>query len=258
MTGARREPGRTVTSKAFAILDVFDAMRAYATLTDICEHTGLPPSTALRLARELVACGALERLPDGRYAIGLRLWERASVAARSRTVREAALPSMQDLYESTHENVQLAVLDGDEAVVVEKIAGSRTTEIWSRVGGRLPLHSTGIGKVLMAHLPPDRIEALLRSGLRRYTPRTVVMPGRVLAGLDRIRSTGLAVNHEEMQLGRSSLAAAVVDADGVVVASIGVGGRSSGFDAALLAPRVLAAAQVASGRLQRVPQPQAG
>ncbi|MCZ4587595.1 IclR family transcriptional regulator [Rhodococcus opacus] len=238
-------------SKAFAILNVFSEGRCEATLTDICQTTGLPLTTALRLARELVACGALERATDGRYRVGLRLWETGTLATPSRDLRTKALPLMQDLYELTHENVQLAVIDRGEALVLEKIEGRRTTQIWSRVGGRLPLHATGLGKALLANSKAEVLHEVCRDGLRPYTPHTLVMPGRLAADLDEIRRRGYAINREEMQLGRSSVAAPVIGTNDEIVASIGVGVRSLGLTIPSLAPAVCAAAAEITKALAR-------
>src|SRR5690606_5290910 len=129
--------------------------------------------TAHRLVGELADWGALEREPDGGYRIGLRLWEVATLAPRGIGVREAALPFLEDLYEATHENVHLAVLDGTEALYLERISGRGAVPVISRVGGRLPLHATGVGLVLLAFAPRDVQERVLAGDLRRFTTRTV-------------------------------------------------------------------------------------
>src|SRR5690606_5063861 len=134
-------------SRALRILSAFSPERRRLALTEIAERAGLPLTTAHRLVGELADWGALEREPDGGYRIGLRLWEVATLAPRGIGVREAALPFLEDLYEATHENVHLAVLDGTEALYLERISGRGAVPVISRVGGRLPLHATGVGLV---------------------------------------------------------------------------------------------------------------
>src|SRR5690349_24337055 len=130
-------------------------------------------ATTHRLAAELTTWGALERDSRGRYRIGLRLWEVGSLAPRGLGLREIALPYLEDLYEATHENVQLAVLDGAEVVYVERIAGRTSVGVRTRVGGRWPAHSTGVGLVLLAYAGAEAQERYLAGPLARFTDRTI-------------------------------------------------------------------------------------
>ena len=124
--GARtRIDDRSVTARAFAVLEAFTPSSPTLTLSEIARRAGLPLTTAHRLAGELRAAGALEREVDGSYRLGLRLWEIASLAPRGVPLREAALPFLEDLYEVTHENAQLGVREGHDVVYIERIAGRR-------------------------------------------------------------------------------------------------------------------------------------
>jgi DNA-binding IclR family transcriptional regulator len=113
------------------------------------------------LVGELCAWGGVERGEDGRYRVGLRVWELGALAPRGLGLREAALPFMEDLYEVTHENVQLAVRDGEELVFVERIAGRDAVSMRTQVGGRFALPPTGVGLVLLAHAPAGVQERVL-------------------------------------------------------------------------------------------------
>lgn len=241
MAGNSGEPGRSVTSKVLAILGAFTVQHAELTLAQIARRTGLPVPTVHRLARELVAWGGLERLPDGTYRIGLRLWEIGSLAPQQRRLRQLAIPFMEDLYEATHENVQLAVRDGHEALYLEKISGRHAVPIVSRVGGRLPLHATGVGKVLLAYAPQEVIDDVLARGLARLTPKTIVMPGKLLRALTEVRRTGLAFCYEEMTLGSVSVATPIFGPDRTVVAALSIVVHSFPADAQRFAPAVRAA-----------------
>jgi DNA-binding IclR family transcriptional regulator len=209
MSGRSREAGRSVLSKAFAILDAMRAAEVSLTRAQIARRTGLPMTTVYRLARELRRHGALELTDRGRYRVGPWLWEVGTLTPHTLTLREAALPFMEDLYESTHENITLAVLDGYEALVIERIYGRRSSSIPTRVGGRLPLHATGVGKALLAASAPEFVEAVIARQLPPITPYTITDPDSLRHDLALARRNGYAVVHDEMRLNRGSVAAAV-------------------------------------------------
>jgi DNA-binding IclR family transcriptional regulator len=198
--------GRSVTGRALAILGSFDAEHPRLSLSDIARRTGIPLSTTFRLVAELEQWRALDREADGRYTVGFRVWELGRLAPVNGVIREAAMPFMQDLYELTRENVHLAGRDGDEAIYLEKLTGHRAVPILSRVGGRLPLHATGVGKALLAAAPVAFRAAYLRGPLVRVTPYTLVDPARLAREIEVVRRRGWARTSEEMSLGSCSVA----------------------------------------------------
>ncbi|RFA19498.1 IclR family transcriptional regulator [Subtercola boreus] len=216
--------GRSVADKLFAIADAFARPPASSslTLTAIAERTGLPLSTAHRLVGEWVAWGGLSRDDDGRYSLGLRLWELGTLAPPARNLRTIALPYLEDLFEATHEHVHLAILDGHDALYLEKLTGHDAVPIISRVGARLPLHSTGVGLVLLAFAPTALINEYLASPLAGFLPNTVTSPDRLRRRLADIRTTGIAQMSEEMTPGSSSTAAPLHDRTGAVVGAVSV------------------------------------
>lgn len=155
MPGRTSQPGRSVTSRVLAILDAFDSAHPRLSLSEISRRAGLSLATTHRLVNELVAWRGLHRCQDGHYEVGIRLWEVGLLGPLHIRMREIALPFLQTLYEATRENVHLAVRDGDDALYVEKLSGHRSVPIISRIGGRLPLHATGVGKALLAHETPN-------------------------------------------------------------------------------------------------------
>jgi DNA-binding IclR family transcriptional regulator len=209
-----------VTSRVLAILGAFDATHERLTLSDLARRSGLPLSTVHRLVCELEGWRALTRDPAGGYRIGLRLWELGQLAPGR--LRDVAHPWLQDLFDSTRENVHLAVRDGVEVLYVDKVYGRRAVPIVSRVGGRLPMHCTGVGKALLAHQPDWFVRSYLRRTLERPTPYTVTEPGRLARQLEEIRRQGWAVTREEMTLGSCSLAAPLRDRDGEVAGALGI------------------------------------
>jgi DNA-binding IclR family transcriptional regulator len=235
--------GRSVTSKVLAILDAFGPTRTELTLYEIARRASLPPPTAHRLLAELVGWGAIERTAERSYRVGLRLWEVAALAPRGLGLRDLALPFLEDLYEVTHEHVQLAVLDNLEALFVEKISGRSAVPIVTRVGGRLPLHATAVGQVLLAHADPSVLDDVLARGLPRFTDNTITSARRLRRVLADIRLRGEATCWEQLTYGAVSVAAPVAGDCGTVVAGLSVVVPTSAEDVRRLVPAVQAAAR---------------
>jgi DNA-binding IclR family transcriptional regulator len=249
--GSTQWRGRSVISKVVALLDAFSPTAIELSLCDLARITGLPMSTTYRLASELVAWGGLERADGGSgYRIGVRLWELGALAPRSADLHHVAMPYMQDLYDATRENVHLAVREGREALYVDTIAGRGAVPVRSRRGGRLPLHATGVGKVLLAHAPDELVREIVEAGLERYTAHTIVAPGHLRRVLAEVRRTGIAYGREELDLGLLSVASPVVDASGSVVAALSVVLRTGRIDPRRLGPAVHTAALSTSRSLQ--------
>lgn len=210
-----------VAARVLGVLGAFRATAPELTLTEIAARSGLPLTTTHRIVHELATGGALERAGDGRWRVGLRIWEIGALAPRGHGLREAALPFLEDLYEVTHQNVQLAVLDGHDAVYVERLAGRGAVSVVTRAGSRLPLHATGVGLVLLAHADPAFQESVLAGPLRGYTPHTVRSPVTLRRILADVRRDGVAVSVRQIEVVSQSIAAPVRDG-GEVVAALSV------------------------------------
>lgn len=202
-----RGDGRTVTSKVLAVLDAFEGGPTALSLSDIAEHADVTLPTAHRLVGELVEWGALERNSQGRYSVGIRLWEIAQNAGHH--LRDTARPHLQDLFSLTHETAHIAIREGDEALYIDRIYGSTRVPRASRVGGRLPLHATAVGKVLLAYEEDWVREAYLTHHLEVATRHTHVNPARLAAELQQVREQGFATTSEEVREGSSSIAVPV-------------------------------------------------
>jgi DNA-binding IclR family transcriptional regulator len=233
---------RSRVARAFAVLEAFTPARPSLALSEIARRAALPLTTTHRLVSELCASGALEREGDGTYRIGLRLWEIASLAPRGVPLREAALPFLEDLYEVTHENAQLGVREGHDVVYIERIAGRHAVGVLTRVGGRFPLHASGIGLVLLAHAPAAVQREVLDGPLQRFTDHTITDARRLERMLAQIRRDGVAISDRQVTDDAMSVAAPVTDASGEVVAALSVVAKAGGMVAARLAPAVRAAA----------------
>lgn len=246
--GVSAEAGRSTASRLLAVLGAFDRRHPIMNLTRLSKVSGISLATTHRIAKELVRWGALERNPDGTFQIGLKLWEIGSLAPRQRELRHAARPILDSLHEATGEIVQLAVLEQHQALVVEKVSGTRAVSNVTEVAGRLPLHATGVGKVFLSFGPPELLEDALAEGLRQFTERTITDAAHIQAAVRRARRESVAYCRDEMTPGTSSVAAPVFDSDGRLIAAVGVL-AGSGASLSRLAPAVLTAAGSISRRL---------
>lgn len=256
---ARRDPGVSVTARVLRLLAAFTPESPELTLSQLSRRAELPLSTAHRIVDELLRWGALERDADGRYRIGLRLWELGALAPRGVGLREAAMPFLEDLYEATHENVQLAVLEGTEALYVERISGRDAVNTVTRIGGRLPLHATGVGLVLLAHAEPALQEEILAGPLRRFTDKTITSPSVLRRVLADIRRSQFAVTDGQVELIALSVAAPIYGPTDEVVAALSIVVPAESRPEAFV-PAVRAAARGASRvlgapRARRPPTP---
>jgi DNA-binding IclR family transcriptional regulator len=230
------------------VLGAFGEKHRSLTLSEIARRAEIPLPTTHRLTRELVAGGALERLGNGRYVIGRLVWEAGLLAPVQGRLRQVAEPFLSDVFAATMATVHLAVRDGDEVLYLHRMQGRASVPIVSTVGSRLPMHATGVGKVLLAHSPDDVHDRVL-ANLARITPYTITRPDLLEAQLARIRRDGVATTSEEMSLGACSLAVPVAQAsDGAVVAAMGVVVASLKRDR----QRLLGALQVAARGIGRL------
>lgn len=247
----RGETTRSVLGRALVVLATFDAEHRRQSLSDVVRRSGLALATTHRLLGELAAWGALDRQPDGRYVIGQRLWETGLLAPMPCDLANVAMPFLQELYELTRENVHLAVLDGAEALYVAKLSGHDAVPIISRIGGRLPLHATGVGKALLAHQSDDVLRSVLGGSLKRLTPYTITEPGRLARELARVRRTGIATTAEEMTMGSFSVASPVLGRSGAVIAAVAVVVHSRRPQVERIGPAVRQTAEVLGERFAR-------
>ncbi|WP_440574457.1 IclR family transcriptional regulator [Streptomyces sp. AC154] len=247
--GRKPVEGRPVVDRAFALLSTFDSDHRALSLAGLARRSGIPRSSALRLARTLVRLGALERLDDGRYVVGLRLLETASLAPRGHGLRSVAMPFMEDLFHVTRQHVLLAVREQQEALLVERLSALDASPVQYRVGGRLPLTSTGAGLVLLAYAPA----AVQDHAIAAYEPGEghddIVTSADLRRMLAEVRRGDHAYGRQSRPWPRSTVAAPVRDGH-EVVAALSVVGPSTGFSEAGYGPAVRATARAISRRLE--------
>ena len=231
----------TLLGKVMSVLHAFGPDDDELGFAELGRRTGLSKATLHRLLGELAGVRLLDRGQRG-YRLGSHLFQLGIRASVERRLVEVSTPYLEDLYERTHETVHLGLLEGHEVVYAAKIGGHRQASSPSRLGGRMPLHATAIGKALLAHAHTQLRGEVLSSPLARLTPRTVITPGMLRLQLTKIRQTGVAYEFEESRLGLACVAAPVVCPDEPVVAAVSVAGPTSRFDPRAHAASVHAAA----------------
>jgi DNA-binding IclR family transcriptional regulator len=240
--GRRPAQGEPVLDRAFRILTSFGPGNRSLSLTSLSARAGLPKATALRIARKLAEWGALEHDEDGGYVIGLRLLEIAALAPRGHGLRAAALPYMEDLLHATGQHVLLAVRDGREAVLVDRLSARGAGQVMYRVGGRMPLHSTGAGLILLAHAPPELQDEILAGDLTMQPENTHLSSRDLRARLAAIRRDGVAVVSRPRPEPMTSVACPITDHHRPV-AALSIVTRSGPTEPAALTLAVVAVAR---------------
>jgi IclR family KDG regulon transcriptional repressor len=213
------------------ILDCFSPEHPSWSLSDLSAQLGLPKSTLHRFLVSLESHGILHRDPgDKRWCLGYRLSVWGSVAVESTSLRHIARPIMRDLVAATGETALLTAYHDREVICIEKVETGRPVRMTLDVGRRQFPHAGASCKVLMAHLPEEEIQAIVRDkGLPRLCTNTITDPAELMAELARIREHGYAESQEETDLSAWGVAAPICDRTGEVVAAIGVAGPTSRF-----------------------------
>jgi IclR family transcriptional regulator, acetate operon repressor len=196
MGGAPTQPDRgggvQSLDRAFALLEHMADAGGGVALSELAVRSGLPLPTIHRIVRTMVASGYVRQLPSRRYALGPRLIGLGDAA--SRMLGEWARPQLTQLVDLAGETANLAILDGDAVVYVAQVPSRHSMRMFTEVGRRVPVHCTGVGKVLLAQRPPAEVRALLdRTGMPAQTPHTITDPDRLARELERVRHQGYAV-----------------------------------------------------------------
>lgn len=179
-----------MTSRIVRVIETFSADRTVQTASEIGRRAGLPSSTAHRIVGELVASGILERDDEHRVRLGMRLWELALRGSMALRLRQTALPHMERAQSRIRQHTQLAVLEQGEALFLERLSHPEAGANITRIAGRLPLHASSSGLVLLAHADPAVREEILSRPLRPVGPGTTTDPAALRRRLAEIRRAG--------------------------------------------------------------------
>lgn len=251
MTVSDSSPAIAV-ERALNILEAAAHRRDGLTNSEISRKLAIPKSSASYILRTLERRGYLRRDPEsGRYRLGLKILSLGGDAQANLDIADVALPFMRALEEKIHMTVHLAVLDQGEAVYIEKVEAPGFFKVNTWVGRRMFLHSTSVGKCLLAWLPKHEVEALVKhEGLKKRTPKTITTMSKLLADLEQVKLQGYAMDDEENSLGARCLGAPVFDVTGNVVAALGASGTLTQVDEVNL-PRIAEAVKEAARRISR-------
>ena len=209
-------------NKAIQVLDLFSLEQPEWGVSEVARALEFPKSTISELMSNLADQKLLRRMVTGRYRLGWRLFELSQTLLDTTEFRVEARKVMEELVESWKETVHLAVLDGAQAVYLEKLQPTPAIKIWiSRTGARLPAHCSGVGKVLLAHSEWQHVAQLLEhQGMPGLTPNTITDLESLAEELGRVRERGYAYDHEETLVGLCCVAAPVYGSSGSVIAAL--------------------------------------
>lgn len=259
--GSKAQGGRAVVGsvlKACRLLDHFDNAHPVWTLNALTAKSGMNKTTVHRLMTTMIQAGWVDRTAAGAYRIAIRVFEIGSSALVQLDIRAAAHPFMVDLARTFGDTAYLMVPADEGAVVIDRLEGSNPLVVVGiSIGSVLPYHAAA-GPMAMLAFSPDIRQRWIDDDLPSFTNSTLTDSVRLIERLDHIRSAGYAFGNSDYLQGVAAVAAPVLGKNGVVVASISVGGRVEAFEGAALSAKVRkvcdAAAQL-SRVAEALPQP---
>lgn len=230
-----RTPGSIqVIERMMTLLDALAVSPEPASLKQLAAATDLHPSTAHRILAAMTAARFVERQDAGTYRLGIRLLELGNLVKSRISLREVALPFMQELHETIGEAINLGARHDDEIVYIERTSSGRAlVRVVYLVGGRAPLHLTSLGKLFLAADTPQQLrDYARRTGLPGKTPHSLTTLAALERELDKVRRHGIAYDDEEAEAGLKCVAAPIHDDEGRVVAALSVSAPADRHDPA--------------------------
>jgi DNA-binding IclR family transcriptional regulator len=212
--------------KAFAILDVLAREAKPVGAPDLCAELELNRQTVHRLLKQLESLGYVRRYLDReRFVLGTAFTQLALNAVTARNAGSLRQPVLERLVGEVRETSNLGVLDGHEVLYIDRVECDWPLRVQLKPGSRLPAYCTAIGKLLLAHLPPDKLQQYLRAvPLTRLTPYTITDPDKFVAAMQEIRRNGYSINNQEDSVGLLAIAVPVLNPKGAVAAGIAIHG----------------------------------
>lgn len=207
---AHKVPPRVQSiERAFDLLEALTRAAGSATAAELKAATGLAGPTVHRLLHTLVHLGMVHHLPDRRYALGANLVPLGEAATRQ--LGGLAVAQMQSLVAELGESVNMAAMESESVVYIAQAPSPHSMRMFTEVGRRAHMHSTGVGKAMLATLPEERVrEILTSSGMPGVTPKTLTKPEALLEQLPVISQQGYALDDEEQELGVRCLAVPIM------------------------------------------------
>src|SRR5579864_8551882 len=222
MTSKDESPSVAV-ERALAMLEAVAEQPDGLSNAEISRKLQIPKSSASYILRTLETLNYVNRDPEtGKYRVGLKILSLSRGALSGIDVRDVALPIMRHLMEKTNLTCHLAILDGPDAVYIEKVEPQGFIRMDTWVGRRMRVHATSVGKALAAHIPQERLEKILgERAMEKRTPKTITTAARLLKELEKVRAQGYAVDDEENNMGARCVGAPVFNQQGAIEASLG-------------------------------------
>lgn len=210
--------------RALKILDLFDEHTTQLKITEISARMELHKSTVHALLKTLQLHGYIHQdSENGKYMLGLRLLEKGQLMLQSLDIRTTARKHLTVLSEITGQTTHLVVLDGKEGVYLDKVEGHKAAIRYSRIGRRVSLHSSAVGKVLAAYRTANEREVLLQNyHFSKHTESTITGRDDFVNELDRVREQGYAVDNQENEPGVRCGAAPIFEHNGSIAAAISI------------------------------------
>lgn len=218
--------------KTLRLLKLFSPQRAVWTAEDMASSLNYHKSSVQRILATLEKEGFLARAAPRRseYRLGPEVLFLGNVADLSLDLRSVARPTMANLVEKVQETSYLCVADQYQCLYIEKMECSQPIRIINQVGQRNPMHCTGVGKALMSGMTDEDVDRLIEArGLKAHTRHTTTDPKQLKRELEAVRSRGIALDNEELDLGVKCIAAPIKDRTGAVVAAISLSGPAQRF-----------------------------
>lgn len=210
-------------SKAMELLQILSRAGKPLLLKEVSALCGYPKSTVFGLLTTMRMHDVVTQTPDGRYALGVRLFEYGQQVKRSWDISQAARPYMEHLCQQTGASVVLSFCEGGSVITLDQAEMRNGLRVVSEIGSRLPIYCTSPGKVFLAHMPRTGAETVLRSqSMTPFTPHTVTDIPTLMQEIDRCRADGYAVENGEYRIGLRSVSAPVFTAEGDVRYAVSV------------------------------------
>jgi IclR family KDG regulon transcriptional repressor len=209
---------------ALDILNLFDTSHPEMGNSEIANLLGMDPGTVAGLIHTLKLNNYLDQNPTNRkYRLGLKLAERTAVLMDQIDLRKIAAPFLEELRSWSGESTNLAICDHQEVAYIERLFGSHSLGIRSEIGKRAPLHSTALGKCMLAFLKPQEAQTILDNyKFFQVTPNTIIKNTDFLKELELVRKLGYALDNEENEIGGRCLAAPILNEYSLAVAAISI------------------------------------
>lgn len=244
-------------SKALDILHVFSPLEPRLSLAEIGKRLDLPKSTTHNILSTLERSGFIEKVGGEQYALGTAVISLSQSVRVNAELRDRAAPRIRELADATGETVYLTSFERDHVLYIYAIETTGRLMARTAVGERSPMHCTGVGKAILASLPPEQVDAIARgNGLAQFTEHSTTTLEALHRALEETRARGYARDNQEHEIGTYCLGAKIVDAEGKAIGACSISGRDPEIHGSReddLSSRLLYTAQEISRQMGYVP-----